>query len=102
MGEEDMMSKFKVEKNIRLPKKTKGKATKRYVHKYKWITELEDGDSIVCNRRESVNIYNFCKKWGIQMVQKWVDDRSWYKYAYAEDGKYRLWFYPSANKEEDK
>jgi hypothetical protein len=96
------MSEFKIEKNIPFTsKKTKGSATARYIHKYKWITELDDGDSIVCNRRQATNIISFCKRWGIKTRQKWVDDRSWYEHGYAEDGKYRLWFYPSTNKEKD-
>jgi len=97
------MSEFKVEKNIPLPKKkTRGNATQRYVNRYKWITELKDGDSIVCNRRESTNIISFCKRWGIKTIQKWVDDRSWYKHGYAEDGKYIDFHIDDIIKEKDK
>ena len=92
---------YKVEKNIPVPgKKTRGCATERYINKYKWIDELEDGDSIVCNRRESSNIINYCKRRGIKVIQKWVDERSWYGHGYAEDGKYRLWFYPAVGENE--
>lgn len=96
-----MSDDFKVEKNVPIPKREKKKkriGTSRYVDKYKWITELDDGDSIVCNRRESQNIICFCKKWGIKTVQKWIDKRAWYEAGYSEDGKYRLWFYPSTSK----
>ena len=94
------MSEFKIEKNIPFTsKKTKGSAKARYSQKYKWITELDNGDSIVCNRRQSQNVISFCKRHGIKTKQKWIDDRSWCDYGYADDGKYRVWFYP---KEETK
>ena len=92
--------KYKIEKDIprvKSYKKTSGLSRPTMLEKYGFILKLENGDSLICNRGEMGNFFRFCKKSNIGVKSSWVDKRDWYKFGYAKDGKYRVWFYPSDN-----
>ena len=91
---------MKIDKNIPIPSRSKSKSRKRksMIEKYAFILDLEDGDSLTCNRNTKSNYENFCKKANIPFTTRWVDERSWKVAGYLDDGNYRIWFFPSQRK----
>ena len=84
---------FKIDKNIEYVerKRIKGRKNKS---KYSFVSDVEYGDSILCNKIELNGLANYCKRNGIPCKSQYVDERD-YKEAIARaDSKWRIWFYP--------
>ena len=88
---------MKIDKNIPIPSrsKSKDKLRQNMYDIYGFIFELEDGDSLTCNRNMINNYKNFCKKESIGFTTRWVDERDWTVAGYSDDGNYRIWFFPT-------
>ena len=88
---------MKIDKNIPIPSRSKSKGMKRQtmIDRYGFIFDLEDGDSLTCNRNMKSNYENFCKKESIGITSRWVDERDWKIAGYLDDGNYRVWFFPT-------
>ena len=86
---------MKIDKNIPIPSrsKSKDKLRQNMYDRYGFIFELEDGDSLTCNRNMINNYKNFCKKESIGFTTRWVDERDWTVAGYSDDGNYRIWFF---------
>ena len=96
--------KYKIEKDIPVIKKnnaSKGMERQSIKDRYGFIFKLKDGDSLICNRKQMGNFTRFCKSNDIGIKSRWVDERNWYECGYADDGKYRVWFYPNKLKKKE-